>query len=385
MTKFDYVSDILDGLRRQGLYRKLRCVDSAQGPDIKLHDRKMLLFASNNYLNLANHPDIIKAFTASMAEYGVGAAASRLISGTMTPHVQAEKVFADLFAKQAALLFPSGWTANETVLRTLPGKGDLVLLDKLDHASIIDAVRGCGADFRTYRRTDLARLEKMLADDKYSRKFIVTESIFSMDGDMADLSALVELKNRYDAYLIVDEAHSLGCFGDRGAGLAEHAGLLEDVDVVVATLSKAAGLCGGVVAATENAIDLLINRGRAFIYTTAMLPAVAAGAVEAVRLFRDEPWRREKLRENANYLRDKLNNAGFDIGQSSSHIVPVIIGQAEKAVAIADELFQRGFYIPAIRPPTVAAGSSRLRISLQAEHTFEQIDLLVRALGKLAD
>jgi len=344
----------------------------------------MLLFASNNYLNLANHPDIINAFTAAMAEYGVGAAASRLISGTMTPHIQAEKVFADLFAKQAALLFPSGWTANETVLRTLPAKGDLVLLDKLDHASIIDAVRGCQADFRTYRRTDLARLEKLLADDRYNQKFIVTESIFSMDGDTADLPALVELKNRYNAYLIVDEAHSLGCFGDRGAGLAQHEGLMDEVDVVVATLSKAAGLSGAVVAAAENAIDLLINRGRAFIYTTAILPAIAAGAIEAARLFQDESWRREKLRDNANYLRNKLKNAGFDTGQSNTHIVPVIIGKAEKALEIADQLYQQGFYIPAIRPPTVAAGSSRLRISLQAEHTSEQIDLLVKALSEIA-
>jgi 8-amino-7-oxononanoate synthase len=334
-------------------------------------------------LGLANHPAVISAVSDAIGRYGHGAAASRLISGTMQPHIELEGELAKLFAKEAALVLPSGWMANEAVIRTIPLKGDIVLIDKIDHASIIDAAKRSGIEFRTYRREDLSRLEKLLSREQWNRKFIVTESIFSMDGDSADLAALVELKKKYDAYLILDEAHALGCFGDRGAGLAEQLGLLDEVDIVVATLSKAAGSGGGAVAAEKVVIDMLINRARSFIYTTACTVSNCAAAMASVRLFHSKPQRRQRLRDNSEYLRGKLRKMGIDTGRSCSQIIPVIIGSDSKALAVSRGLFDRGFLIPAIRPPTVAVGTARLRVSIQSDHTKEQMDGFCKALAEV--
>jgi 8-amino-7-oxononanoate synthase len=290
---------------------------------------------------------------------------------------------ASLFQKESALVFPSGWTANEAILKTIPQKGDLVLLDKLDHASIIDAATNSDAQFKTYRRGNLDRLEKALADTNYNRKFIVTESIFSMDGDTADLHALVRLKKTYNAILIVDEAHAVGCLGNTGAGLAEKMGLLNDVDIVVATMSKALAASGGVVAAPKVVTDYLINKARSFIYTTAPSPVNCAAVLAAMEIIKTEPQRREKLAQNAAYLRDRLKKLGLNTGESSTHIIPVIIGSEKDTLAVSQSLYDKGFFVAAIRPPTVPPGTSRLRISLQADHTTPQIDDLCGALSAL--
>ena len=380
MKKFDFLRTELEKLQTSHLRRSLVCIDSAQGPIVEIAGRTMLSFCSNNYLSLAGHPRITKAVVEAVNKYGYGSAASRLITGTMGPHIKAEQALAKMFSKEAALIFPSGWTANEAVIKTIPQKTDIILLDKLSHASIIDAAKAGQAQFRTYRRDNLKKLERFLADKNYKRKFIVTESIFSMDGDKADLQQLVELKQKYNAFLIVDEAHSFGCLGPTGAGLAEQMGLLDDVDIIVATLSKAVGATGGVVAGSATVIDYLVNKARAFIYTTAGSPVNCAAVSEAIEIIKQQPQRRKRLQQNAQYLRQKLKAIDLDTGTSQSHIIPVIIGDSHEALKLAARLFEQGFFIPAIRPPTVPAGTARLRISLQADHTKKHLNRLYEAL-----
>lgn len=385
MDKFAFLEDKLKELKNTDLLRKLRCIGSAQGPVVRFEGEQAekILFCSNNYLNLAGDSKVIVAVTEAVKQYGYGAAASRLVSGTMTPHIEVEKAFAEFFGTEAALLFPSGWTANEAVLKTIPQAGDIVLLDKLDHASIIDATRAGEAEFRTYRADNLDRLEKLLADKKYNRRFIVTESVFSMDGNTADLKKLVELKKAYDAILIVDEAHSLGCLGKTGAGLAQALDVLDDIDIIIAPLGKAIAATGAIVASRKVVIDYLVNKARAFIYTTAPSPANCAAILAALEIVKTEPDRRKKLATNAEYLRNRLGKLGLDTGDSTTHIIPVIIGSSKDTLTISKELYDRGFFIAAIRPPTVPAGSARLRISLQSEHTKEQLDSLCDVLKEV--
>ncbi|MHC5059580.1 MAG: aminotransferase class I/II-fold pyridoxal phosphate-dependent enzyme [Planctomycetota bacterium] len=382
MDKFTFLQDELSKLQDADLLRKLRCISSVQGPIVRFEDgeAEKILFCSNNYLNLAGDKRVIAAAAEAMKQYGCGAAASRLVSGTMRPHVEVEKNFADFFGTESSLLFSSGWTANEAVLRTIPQKGDIVLLDKFDHASIIDATRAGQAQFRTYRPDRLDKLEKFLADKKYNRRFIVTESIFSMDGNAADLARLVELKNAYDAILIVDEAHAVGCMGETGAGLAEALGLLGEVDIIIAPLGKAFAATGSIVAGPKAVIDYLVNKARAFIYTTAPSPANCAAISAALEIVKTEPQRRQRLAVNAEYLRSKLSKLGLDTGRSSTHIVPVITGPSKDTLAISKVLYERGFFIAAIRPPTVPRGTARLRISVQSDHITEQLDALVDAI-----
>ena len=381
MSKFEFLSQELDALEGAGLLRRLGQVDSAQGAVVSFADGgKKVLFCSNNYLGLAADESVKIAVIKAVEKYGYGSAASRLISGTMRPHVELEEAFADFFGKEAALMFPSGWSANQAILTALPSKGDLVLIDKLDHASIIDGARQSDAEFRTFRGDGLEKLEKYLADDKYRRKYIVTESVFSMDGICADLKRLVELKNKYGEILIVDEAHSVGCMGKTGAGLAEQLGVLGQVDIVIAPFGKAFAANGAIVASKKPVIDYLINTARGFIYTTAPSPVNCAAVMAGLNVIKNQPQRREKLGENAEYLRSRLQHAGMDTLNSTTHIIPVMIGESSKAMEISEKLFEMGFFVAAIRPPTVAKGTARLRISLQHGHTKEQIDALVEAI-----
>ncbi|MHC4854984.1 MAG: aminotransferase class I/II-fold pyridoxal phosphate-dependent enzyme, partial [Planctomycetota bacterium] len=329
---------------------------------------------------LADDPRIKQAAAEALEKYGFGAAASRLISGTMAPHTELEQAFAAFLHKKAALYFPSGWTANQAVLTTLPQKGDLVLLDRYDHASIIDAVKASEADFRTYRRNQPERLEKFLADTKYNNRFIVTESVFSMDGDVANLRELVELKNRYNAILIVDEAHSLGCFGPTGAGLCEQEGILDEVDIIVAPLGKAVAATGGIIAGPKAVINYLLNKARPFIYTTAPSPVIAATALKSLEIIRSEPDRRKRLQDNAAFVRNAFVEMGLNIGNSITQIIPVILGDSAKALDVSQKLYDAGCFISAIRPPTVPPGTARLRVSVQSDHTRKQLEGLCKAL-----
>ena len=381
----DFLKDLqrqLDELQHEHQLRQCRCIASTQGPVVTMDDgSKKVLFCSNNYLNLANDPRIIHAAKEALGRYGFGAAASRLVSGTMQPHIELEAAFAKFLHKEAALYFPSGWTANQALLTTLPQKGDLVLIDRYDHASIIDAVKASEADFRTYRRNQVDRLEKYLADSQYKNRFIVTESVFSMDGDAANLKELVELKNKYNAILIVDAAHSLGCFGTTGAGLCEQEGILEAVDIIVAPLGKAVAATGGIVAGPKSVTNYLINKGRPFIYTTASSPIIAAAALKALEIIQAEPDRRKRLQDNAAFLRNTFIEMGMDIGSSTTQIIPVILGDSAKAMECSQKLYNAGYFISAIRPPTVPQGTARLRVSVQSDHIQEQLDELCNTLA----
>ena len=383
MDKFDFLDGLLEDIDSAGLRRRLVRIDGAQGPVVRVNGEEKVLFCSNNYLNIAGDKRVAEAVAKTADKYGYGASASRLVCGTMAEHVAVEREFAEFLGKEAALMLPSGWTANEAVLRTLPQRGDIVLVDKLDHASIIDGVRGGDAEFRTYRRDGLDRLEKYLADGRYERKWIVTESVFSMDGDTADLKELVRLKEKYGAILVVDEAHAFGCLGENGKGLAEETGVLERIDIVIVPLGKAVAANGGIVASKRNVIEYLINRARAFVYTTAPSPVGCSAVRAGLGIIRDEPVRRERLRDKAAYLREKLTAMGLGTAASTTHIVPVIIGTADEAVRVSRDLFERGYFVSAIRPPTVPDGTARLRISVQCEHTTEQIDGLVIAIKEI--
>lgn len=371
----------LEDLEQSDQLRRLRCIASAQGPTVTMDDgSEKVLLCSNNYLNLAEDRRVRHAAAEAIEKYGLGAAASRLVSGTMAPHVELESAFAAFLHKAAALYFPSGWTANQAVLTTLPQKGDLVLIDRFDHASIIDAVKASEADFHTYRRNQPERLEKYLADGKYNNRFIVTESVFSMDGDVANLRELVELKKKYNAILVVDEAHSLGCYGPTGAGLCEQEGILDEVDIVIAPLGKAVASTGGIVAGPKVVIDTLINKARPFIYTTAPSPVVAAAALKSLEIIQKEPKRRIQLQNNAAFLRNRFIEMGLDIGSSTTQIIPVILGDSANALKISQKLYATGYFISAIRPPTVPPGTARLRVSVQTEHSREQLKGLCKTI-----
>jgi 8-amino-7-oxononanoate synthase len=381
--KYDFLKNELNELEQKDLFRSLIEIDSAAGTTIQIGSSEKILFCSNNYLNLAADERLVAAGKEAMDKFGFGSASSRLISGTIKPHAELEKKLAQMFRKESALVFPTGFMANLAILQTIPKKGDLILLDKLDHASIIDAARSSEAEFRTYHRTQNDKIENLLASKEYNRKFIVTETIFSMDGDCADLKKLVELKKKYNAFLIIDEAHAFGCCGKTGAGIAEELGILNDIDIIVATLSKSAGCMGGFLAADKCVIDFLINKARTFIYTTAPLPANSAAALCALEIIKTSDDKRKRLKDNSDYLRTKLKKLGFNTGESSSHIIPIIIGDNKKTLDISRKLFEKGFFVVAIRPPTVAPGTSRLRISLQSEHTKQQIDLLCEQLKSI--
>jgi 8-amino-7-oxononanoate synthase len=380
MGSFDFLKNQLNELINADLLRQPITIDSPQRPVVTVDGSQKILFCSNNYLNLASDRRIIDSVTATIEKYGFGSAASRLITGTMTPHKQLEEQFASFFNKQSALFFPSGWTANEAVLTTIPQSNDLILLDKLNHASIIDAAKASQAAFRTFRGDDLSKLERLLASPDHDRKFIVTESVFSMDGNCADLKKLVELKTKYNAILIVDEAHAVGCMGNTGAGLSQALGLMDQIDIIIAPLGKAFAANGAVVASEKTVTDYLINKARPFIYTTSPSPAICSAALTAIDIIWAEPERRQKLQKNANYLHDKFNKIGLNTLNSTTHIIPVVIGDAKTAVDISKQLFDKGLIVLAIRPPTVAKGTSRLRISVQSDHTMAHLDALVNAL-----
>ncbi|HOB73872.1 MAG TPA: 8-amino-7-oxononanoate synthase [Phycisphaerae bacterium] len=376
------ITDQLLELSAKGLRRTLRTIESTQDAYVTMNGRRLCCMCSNNYLGLASHPEVIAAVKSAVERWGWGAGASRLVSGHMGPHAELEARLAAFENTPAALVCSTGYQANLAAIRGLAGPDDILLLDKLNHASIIDAARGSGAVLRVFPHRDYAKLERLLDRSAgYRRRIIITDSIFSMDGDFADLPRLADLKRRYDALLIVDEAHATGIFGRQGRGVAELMQVEEAIDVTVGTLSKALGGIGGFIAASTEIIDLLVNVAGPFIYTTALPPAACAAALAALDLIEREPQRREKLLSLANRLRAELGDRlGFDLGGSTSQIVPIIVGEAEAAVQLSRRLEEGGFLIPAIRPPTVPRGRSRLRISLSAGHDPADVDRLVALL-----
>ena len=372
----------LDELRDQGLWRELRRLDSPQEPVVQLQGKAYLNFSSNDYLGLAASETLKAALQEGIARYGAGSGASRLVCGTISPHVELEEALAAFKGSEAALTFTSGFAVPIGTLPALLGPGDTVILDKLSHACLVDAAKLSGATLRVFPHNHLEKLERLLQTAK-GRVLVVTESIFSMDGDAARLREIVELKDRYGAWLLLDEAHAVGVLGPQGRGLAASLGLEKRVELQMGTLSKAFGLSGGYLAASRAVVDLLINRARSFIYTTAPSPGVAAAAGVALGLIQgpEGDRRREALQQHVRQVRAVVEGAGqTDPAQASSAIIPLIIGDEKVAVETSAALREAGFLVPAIRYPTVARGTARLRITLSAAHQAQQVDALLAQL-----
>jgi len=346
-------------------------------------------FASNNYLGLTHHPRLLDAAIQSLRREGLGSGAASLITGYTTTHAQAEARIASWKGAEAAVLLPSGYQANHAVVQTLAALGEQrggvrVLLDERVHASLLDAVRGTAAPFRVFPHNHLAKLERLIADAPPDQmQVVVTESIFSMDGDAADLAGLVKLKQTRPFILLLDEAHGSGVYGPGGAGLAAEQHLENDVDVCVVTLSKALGSIGGAVCGSKQFCAALTNYGRAFIYSTAVPSWVAASAKEAIDVLSDEPWRAARVRQLAKQVRGQVASMGLEIPAGDAPIVPMIVGDAQTAVDLSHRMLQAGLLVPAVRPPTVALGSSRLRVTLSCDHTDEEVGRLIETLSEV--
>ena len=374
----------LEELRGKGLFRRLRLIDGPQGARVLLDGRPVMLLCSNNYLGLADHARVRGAAAEAAMRWGTGAGASRLISGNMTLHRHLEGKLAEFERTESALLFGSGYLANTGVISALAGRGDVVYSDELNHASIIDGCRLSRAETFVYRHGDAEHLAWGMRERRGRRGLIVTDGVFSMDGDLAPLPALVRLARDNGARLMVDEAHGTGALGPGGRGAAAELGVAGDVDVIVGTLGKALGGYGAYACASHEVIDWLVNTSRPFIFSTAPPPPSVAAAAAALALIDAHPERVGRLQRNARLLRDALAAEGLEVGPTQSQIVPVIVGDARLTMEMCERVLERGVFAQGIRPPTVPEGSSRLRITVMASHTKSELrwaaGVLARAL-----
>ena len=374
----------LEELHDRGLYRRTRLVNGPQGPRVTLDGKPVLLLCSNNYLGLADHPRVRQAAADAAMRWGVGAGSSRLVSGTMTIHERLERSLAEFERTESAVLFGSGYLANVGVLTALGGSGQTIFSDSLNHASIIDGCRLARAQTFVYEHCDLDHLEWALREHACEGDVIVTDSVFSMDGDVAPLREIVELARHHGARVVVDEAHATGALGPGGRGAVAEAGLEGQVDVIVGTLSKALGSYGGYVCARREIIELLLNSSRSLIFSTAPPPPAVAGAQAALELLIEQPLRPEKLQATADLLRRELAGAGIPVSPGRTQIVPLVVGDAGEAVRLCEAALTRGVFAQAIRPPTVPEGSSRLRLTVMTSHTASELVGAVAALATAA-
>jgi 8-amino-7-oxononanoate synthase len=379
-----WIEGELDALRAAGLERPHRVRAGRQGREVELDGARLLNFGSNDYLGYAGDVRLTKAASRGACAEGFGAGASPLVSGHSLAHETLEAALADLLDVEAALAFPSGFAANTATIAALVGPGDFVASDERNHASIIDGCRLSRATVGVYPHRDLAALDRLLAAAPARRRLVVSDTLFSMDGTLAPLAGLCDVARRHGAMLMVDEAHATGVFGDRGSGLVEALGCADGVHVRVGTLSKALGAAGGFVAGPAALVHWLRHAARAWVFSTAHPPAVAAAATRAVALLAAEPHRRRELLDRAAAFRDRLTAAGLDLGGAEAQIVPVVAGPPEAAVALAAALAAEGFFVPAIRPPSVPAGRSLVRASLAWHHAAADIDRLAAALRRHA-
>lgn len=382
-NRLDWLDDELRRLAEADLDRHLQTFVGPQGPKLAIDGRSFVNFGSNDYLALAGDARIAEAAAAATREEGWGAGASPLIVGHGHSHQRLERRLAEFEGTEAALLFTSGYAANVGVMTALVERGDVVFSDALNHASIVDGCRLSRAEVRVYPHGDADALAKLLRNSGgFRRRLIVTDGLFSMDGDFAPLEQIADLADRHDAIFIVDEAHATGVFGAKGRGTCEACGVEERVDVRIGTLSKALGSVGGFVAGDRSLIDWLINKARPYLYSTALPPAAAAASCAALDIVQNEPFRRTELLERSEKLRTTLASQGWDVGLSASQIIPLVVGDAGRTMKLAATLRYWGFLVPPIRPPSVPEGASRLRLSLSYGHTQKMIDELLTALGK---
>ena len=384
MSWIDDMHKELHELDAQGLRRHLRTVDYLGGMRASVNGKNCVLFCTNNYLGLADHPKVLERSQRALARFGASAQASRLVSGHFPVHLQLEEITANFKGAEACLAFPTGYMANLAAVSALVGEEDVILCDRLNHASLIDASRASKAKFLVYEHLNLEDLKKQLEKTKdYRRRLVVTESLFSMDGDLVPLKKFMDLTHEYDAMVLVDDAHGTGVLGPNGEGITHHFPLKHFPSVVVGTYSKALGSMGGFVCGPKIFIEYLLNKARTFIYTTGLAPAVCGASLGAFEVLHEEPKRVEKLWENAKKIREGLRALGHESPRGAGPIMPVIVGENEEAIKMSEKLLEEGILVVAIRPPTVPKGTARLRLSVSAAHTDENIEQLLNAFKKL--
>ena len=385
---FEVLQDELNTRAAQGLLRYRRELQGAQGTCVTVEGKSILSFSSNDYLGLANHPQLIAALQTGTQQVGLGAGASHLVSGHFSVHDELEQALAAFVSKPAALLFSSGYLANLGAVQALVGRRDRIFADKLNHASLNDAMLLSRAQVHRYRHNDMAHLAQLLAQPNNGRKLVITDAVFSMDGDLAPLPELLALCEQHDAWLLVDDAHGFGILGEQGRGSLFHhrdsSGLASPRIIYMATLGKAAGVSGAFIAAEQVVIDTLVQNARSYIYTTASPPALSCAVLASLRLLQNEEWRRTQLWKLVAQLRAGLAGLPWVLMHSDTPIQPLLVGDNNAAVALSEGLRTRGIWVPAIRPPTVPQGTARLRISLSAAHSGQDVAQLISALHELA-
>ena len=384
--RLDWVQQEIDALKSGGLYNNIRTLSSPQGAWLEVDGKKVLNFCSNNYLGLANHPKLVEAATNALKKYGVGPGAVRSIAGTMEIHTELERRLAAFKGVEAAIVLQSGFSANTAVIPVLVGKEDVIISDELNHASIIDGSRLSGARIERYAHANPAHLEDVLTKNKgtYRRALVVTDGVFSMDGDLAPLDQIYEVTSRQDAMLMVDDAHGEGVIGRGGRGIVDHFGLHGKVDVEVGTLSKAFGVVGGVVAGNAKIIEWVRQRGRPFLFSSATPPADVAACIAAVDLLESSTELVDRLWENARYFKAELKKIGLNTGNSVTPITPVMLGEAPLAQQFSRELFEENVFAMSLGFPTVPQGKARIRVMISAAHSREDLDQGLAAFEKVA-
>ncbi|MCD4781097.1 MAG: 8-amino-7-oxononanoate synthase [Candidatus Omnitrophica bacterium] len=377
----DYINQTLEKIRQDHRYRQLKTLEEDQSTYIKIDGRMFLNFCSNNYLGLANDDRLVEAAIACMRKEGWGSGASRLVCGHMKAHEELENKIALFKGTERCLVFGSGYMANVGIISSLFDRKDAIFSDRLNHASIIDGIRLSQANLFRYRHNNMTHLEALLAKHQdFKKKVIITDSVFSMDGDLAPLDQIVALAERYECAVMIDEAHALGVMGRTGRGLAEHFKVSHSIDIQMGTLSKAVGSFGAYVCARRETIDFFVQKARSFIYTTALPPAVAAASAVGMDLIQQEESRREQLWKNTSFMHLILRSMGFNIMQTQTPIIPIMIGNNHLAQEFSQRLWKEGIYISCIRPPTVPSNMARLRVTLMATHTQEQLNVLIDKL-----
>lgn len=381
---FDQLGAELAARKQQSLYRQRRILQSPQTPEVQVDGQTYLAFCSNDYLGLANHPDVIAALKQGADKYGVGGGASHLVNGHSQAHHQLEEELAEFTGRPKALLFSTGYMANIGAINALLDKRDGVFQDRVNHASLLDAGLLSGARFQRYLHNDAGNLETRLKRSEARRKLVVTDGVFSMDGDLAALPQISATAAAHDAWVMVDDAHGFGCIGRGGRGTVDHFDMdPSQVQVLVGTLGKAFGTAGAFVAGSEELIETLVQHARTYIYTTSMPPAVAEATRVSLKLLQQEEWRREKLNHLITRFRSGCEQLGLELMDSPTPIQPIMVGESEQAMKMSAALEQQGIFIGAIRPPTVPQGEARLRVTLSASHTDEQLDRLLEALDSV--
>lgn len=381
----DFMTQRLNELKEQGVYRKLAVLEGPSGARSIINGKEVINLSSNNYLGLANNPRLKKAALEALEKWGVGAGAVRTIIGNMSIHEELEKKLAEFKHVEAVLVFQSGFTANAGAIPSVVDKGDVIISDELNHASIIDGCRLSRADVIRYKHSDMKDLERVINEvkDNYNTKLIITDGVFSMDGDIAKLPEIVELAEKYGCLTYVDDAHASGVLGRSGRGSADHFGLHGRVDIQIGTLSKAIGVVGGYVAGNKNLIEWLNHRGRPFLFSTAAPPSVAAACLEAINILSESSELTDKLWDNARYLKNGLNKMGFNTGKSQTPITPVIAGDDRKAIELSKRLFEEGVFAQSIVFPTVPRDGARVRTIVTAAHTKKDLDDALNAFEKV--